>query len=49
MEISVKHLGKEFSETINKVMKETADKYLACYSDNIRIKVDSHIGHSWTK
>lgn len=56
-EIGAKHIGKEFGKTIKLIMMETANKYLANYSKNIRMKAECNwdkkeeeqVLYSWTK
>lgn len=48
-ELVTMHIGKEFGETIKRIMIEVADRYLSIYSDNIRMGADLQILHSWNK
>jgi DNA polymerase I-like protein with 3'-5' exonuclease and polymerase domains len=48
-ELAVKHKSKEFGSDIAEIMTTTANRYLASYSSNIRMKADFHTGHTWTK
>jgi DNA polymerase I-like protein with 3'-5' exonuclease and polymerase domains len=48
-ELVVKHKSKEFGTDVAEIMTNTANRYLAAYSSNIRMKADYHTGHTWTK
>ncbi len=48
-ELVIKHKGKEFGAEICRIMKETANSYLALYSDNIRMNAEYQTLRTWTK
>lgn len=48
-ELAVAHKTKDAGLEVGKIMTEVANLYLAPYSNNIRMRCESHTLHTWTK